>query len=209
MQTRAQAELGQTDERMAPVRALLRSIARDDGVRRALAEMVSGLDTRYDVADAGADARSADARQARAERAGSSTDPRRPSPRACVGTCGARHCAERARHRARGASPWRIGSSVATCPGADDAGWLAGRDAALVRPDGHIAPLRRRRRTPRRRTPVALERGSATGEKDSAVAARRPRRRSVCRRPTRRRARRRLRDHAQPVATTPKKSCIG
>ena len=49
-QTRAQAELGQTDERLAPVRGLLRDLARDVGVRRLLAEMVSGLDTRYAVA---------------------------------------------------------------------------------------------------------------------------------------------------------------
>ena len=50
MHTRAQAELGQTDERMAPVRALVRSIARRADVRRELAEMVTGLETRYDVA---------------------------------------------------------------------------------------------------------------------------------------------------------------
>src|SRR5690242_4010740 len=49
-QTRAQAELGQTDDRLAPVRGLLRDLARDAGVRRLLAEMVSGLDTRYAVA---------------------------------------------------------------------------------------------------------------------------------------------------------------
>ena len=57
MHTRAQAELAQTDERAAAVRALMRSLGRTQEVRRQLAEMVTGLETRYEVANAEAMAR--------------------------------------------------------------------------------------------------------------------------------------------------------
>jgi 2-polyprenyl-6-methoxyphenol hydroxylase-like FAD-dependent oxidoreductase len=141
MQTRAQAELGRTDERMAPVRALLREVARVEGVPRALAELVTGIGTRYDVADA--------ATMARQPWLG------RLAPNVALETArGRTSIAERLRGgRAllivRDART-ELANVVDACDDVDvvrargrdtTSGWLAETDAALARPDGHLAWL--------------------------------------------------------------------
>jgi 2-polyprenyl-6-methoxyphenol hydroxylase-like FAD-dependent oxidoreductase len=141
-QTRAQAELGQTDDRLAPVRGLLRDLARDAGVRRLLAEMVSGLDTRYAVASP--------KRMAQQPMLG------RFAPNVALEVA-ARHstlaeCLRKGRlvlvmRRTRvelvdAVAPLRDRLEVATIPDAPvRPRWLDGADAALVRPDGHVAWL--------------------------------------------------------------------
>jgi 2-polyprenyl-6-methoxyphenol hydroxylase-like FAD-dependent oxidoreductase len=141
-QTRAQAELGQTDDRLAPVRGLLRDLARDAGVRRLLAEMVSGLDTRYAVASP--------ERMARQPMLG------RLAPNVALDVAARRstlaECLRdgRALLVTRGTCselmdavvPLRDRLEVATIPHAQvQPRWLDGADAALVRPDGHVAWL--------------------------------------------------------------------
>jgi 2-polyprenyl-6-methoxyphenol hydroxylase-like FAD-dependent oxidoreductase len=139
-QTRAQAELGQTDDRLAPVRGLLRDLARDRGVSRLLAEMVTGLDTRYAVAPPEELARQPMlgrlAPNIALEVAG-----RRTSLAACLRggrallVTGAAHSG-----LAEVAVPLRDRLEVATIPGASEQqNWLRGANGALVRPDGHIA----------------------------------------------------------------------
>ncbi|HEX7981643.1 MAG TPA: FAD-dependent monooxygenase [Gemmatimonadaceae bacterium] len=141
-QTRAQAELGQTDDRLTPVRGLLRDLARDAGVRRLLAEMVSGLDTRYAVASP--------ERMARQPMLG------RLAPNVALDVAARRstlvECLREGRAVlvTRGTRselmdavvPLRDRLEVATIPhAAVQPRWLDGIDAALVRPDGHIAWL--------------------------------------------------------------------
>jgi 2-polyprenyl-6-methoxyphenol hydroxylase-like FAD-dependent oxidoreductase len=140
MHTRAQAELGQRDERMAPVRGLLKSIARNDAVRRELAELVTGLGTRYDVADADA--------MARQPWLG------RLAPNAPVSTMGSATTIAGCLHDGRAVLLVRDESiDVAThaagledrlsvahlARGQREPSWLMDLDAALIRPDGHIA----------------------------------------------------------------------
>ena len=142
MQTRAQAELGQTDERMAPVRGLFRELARDGDVRRTLAGMVSGLDTRYVVASP--------------ERMASQPMLGRLAPNVAVevatrpSTLAECLRGGRAVLVSRGTHSWLAESlgrlrdrlEVATIRAdAPASSWLDGVTAALVRPDGHIAWL--------------------------------------------------------------------
>jgi 2-polyprenyl-6-methoxyphenol hydroxylase-like FAD-dependent oxidoreductase len=142
MQTRAQAELGQTDERMVPVRALVRELARDGDVRRTLAGMVSGLDTRYAVASP--------------ERMASHPMLGRLAPNVAVEVVTRRstlvECLRGGRavlvrrdtHSwlAESIGPLRDRLEVATIRAdAPTSCWLDGVTAALVRPDGHIAWL--------------------------------------------------------------------
>jgi 2-polyprenyl-6-methoxyphenol hydroxylase-like FAD-dependent oxidoreductase len=140
MQTRAQAELGRTDERIAPVRSLLREVARLDDVRRTLAELVTGVGTRYDVADQ--------------ETMASQRWLGRLAPNVALETGeGRTSIAERMRG-GRGLLVMRselagLGESMARVPDLvevvrvrahdEPACWLAGTEAALVRPDGHLA----------------------------------------------------------------------
>jgi 2-polyprenyl-6-methoxyphenol hydroxylase-like FAD-dependent oxidoreductase len=141
-QTRAQAELGQTDDRLKPVRGLLRDLARDAGVRRLLAEMVSGLDTRYAVASA--------------ERMASQPMLGRLAPNVAVDVVARRstlaECLRGGRavlvtrvthgELANAVAPLRDRLEVATIPDGPAAmRWLDGADAALIRPDGHVAWL--------------------------------------------------------------------
>ena len=140
-QTRAQAELGQSDERLAPVRGLLRDLARDAGVRRLLAEMVSGLDTRYGVASAEQLARqptlgrfAPNVALDHATRTSLAECLR--GGRALLATRGTRSGVVDA------VAPLRDRLDVATIPGAPGTSrWLGGMDAALIRPDGHVAWL--------------------------------------------------------------------
>lgn len=141
-QTRAQAELGQTDDRLAPVRGLVRDLARDTGVRRLLAEMVSGLDTRYAIASP--------ERMARQPMLG------RLAPNVALEV--ATRCTTLAACLRQGrmvlvtrgtrselvdaVAPLRDRLEVATIPDVPmQSRWLDGVDAALVRPDGHVAWL--------------------------------------------------------------------
>ncbi|MFL5608089.1 MAG: FAD-dependent monooxygenase, partial [Gemmatimonadaceae bacterium] len=139
-QTRAQAELGQTDERLAQVRGLFRDLARDAGVRRLLAEMVSGLDTRYTVAPP--------ERMARHPMLGRfapnialDASTRRTSLAECLRAGRALLVTHDARPELVDAvAPLRDRLEVATIPNeAATSRWLGGVDAALVRPDGHVA----------------------------------------------------------------------
>jgi 2-polyprenyl-6-methoxyphenol hydroxylase-like FAD-dependent oxidoreductase len=141
-QTRAQAELGQTDDRLAPVRGLLRDMGRDAGVRRVLAEMVSGLDTRYAVASP-----EQMARQPMLGRFAPNIPLDVAARRSSLAEClrGGRAVLVTRVTRERLADvvmPLRDRLEVATIPdGPVQARWLDGADAVLVRPDGHIAWL--------------------------------------------------------------------
>ena len=141
-QTRAQAELGQTDDRLASVRGLLRDLARDAGVRRLLAEMVSGLDTRYAVASP--------ERMARQPLLG------RLAPNVALEVAARRSTLAECLREGRAVlvmrdtrvelvdalAPLRDRLEVATIPDAPVCSrWLDGVDAALIRPDGHVAWL--------------------------------------------------------------------
>ena len=142
MHTRAQAELGQTDERIAPVRALLRSIARSAAVRRELAEMVTGIETRYAVA--------ADEVMARqpwlgrlAPNAPVVSDGRLTSIAACLRD-GRALLVTRGERESIAPLPVEVERRVSFATVAPDArapAWLAGCHAACIRPDGHIAWL--------------------------------------------------------------------
>ena len=141
-QTRAQAELGQTDDRLAPVRGLLRDLARDAGVRRVLAEMVSGLDTRYAVATPELMARQPMLGRL-APNVALDVAARRSSLAECLRGGRAVLVTRVTRERlADAVMPLRDRLEVATIPdGPAHARWLDGADAALVRPDGHVAWL--------------------------------------------------------------------
>jgi len=142
MHTRAQAELGQRDERMAPVRALLQSIGRSAAVRRGLAAMVTGLETRYEVAD-----RELMARQPwlgkLAPNAVVDLEGERRSIAGCLRDGQALFLS---RGDLRSAAPLLAGRAerLAHARIAQDAPsppWLEDVDAAFIRPDGHIAWL--------------------------------------------------------------------
>jgi 2-polyprenyl-6-methoxyphenol hydroxylase-like FAD-dependent oxidoreductase len=139
-QTRAQAELGQTDDRLAPVRGLLRDLARDTGVRRLLAEMVSGLDTRYAVAPP-----EQMTRQPMLGRLAPNVPLDVAARRSSLAEClrGGRAVLVTRRtgsDLADSVAPLRDRLEVATIPDApEQSHWLDGVDAALIRPDGHIA----------------------------------------------------------------------
>jgi len=140
-QTRAQAELGQTDDRLAPVRGLFRDLARDAGVRRLLAEMVSGLDTRYAVASP-----ERMARQPMLGRLAPNVVLEIGARRTTLAEClrgGRAVLVTRVTHSALAdVVPLRDRLDVATIPHAPaQSRWLGGADAALVRPDGHVAWL--------------------------------------------------------------------
>jgi len=170
MQTRAQAELGQTDERIQPVRALVKSIARNEVVRRQLAEMVTGLDTRYGVAD-------------------EETTARQPwlgklAPNVPVIVNGAAttlaaglsagHAALLLRDGCDDigalALEWRERLSLARFVSDERTpAWLAGVDAALIRPDGHIAWMATAD-SDAAILPTALERWLGAGEHSGTVA---------------------------------------
>jgi 2-polyprenyl-6-methoxyphenol hydroxylase-like FAD-dependent oxidoreductase len=153
MHTRAQTELGQSDERIAPVRALLQSLTHSDGARRALAELVTGFDTRYHAAgpDASNPSRPWLGRLAPnvpfvADGARSSIAKRMRTGHALLLTRGERSdlsdvVAPR-RHRLEHV---RLPADQPT------SGWLTDVDAALIRPDGHIAWM-----SPSREDGVAL-----------------------------------------------------
>jgi 2-polyprenyl-6-methoxyphenol hydroxylase-like FAD-dependent oxidoreductase len=143
MHTRAQTELGRSDERIAPVRALLQSITRGDDARRALTELVTGFDTRYSV-DPSGDAESGNAWLGKlapnvafvADGARSSIAERMRDGRALLVTRGP---GEDLQAAVRGRSD-RL-EHVRLDRDAPVSGWLAGVEHALVRPDGHIAWL--------------------------------------------------------------------
>jgi len=141
-QTRAQAELGQTDDRLAPVRGLLRDLARDVGVRRMLAEMVSGLDTRYAVASP-----EEMARQPMLGRLAPNVALDVAALRSTLAECLREGRAVLVTRSTRtdlvaAAEPLRDRLAAATIPHAPaQPCWLDGTDAALVRPDGHLAWL--------------------------------------------------------------------
>ena len=141
-QTRAQAELGQSDDRMKPVGGLLRDLARDAGVRRLLAEMVSGLDTRYAVAS-----EERMACQPMLGRLAPNVALHVAARRSTLAGClrgGRAVLAMRATHAglAHSVAPLRERLEMATIPdGPEESRWLTGVDAALVRPDGHVAWL--------------------------------------------------------------------
>jgi 2-polyprenyl-6-methoxyphenol hydroxylase-like FAD-dependent oxidoreductase len=141
MHTRAQTELGQSDERIAPVRALLQSLTQGDSARRALAELVTGFDTRYHAGSS--DASNADRTLLGklapnvtfvAGGARSSIAQRMRTGRALLFTRGERTdlsdviAARRDRLE-----------HVRVPPDQPTSGWLTNVDTALVRPDGHIA----------------------------------------------------------------------
>ena len=142
MHTRAQAELGQTDERMAPVRALLRSIARRADVRRELAEMVTGLETRYDVA-----APEVMSRQPWLGRLAPNAEVMTGDGKTSVAVClrdGRSLLVVRGEH----ADLARLGEGREERVGLawvrgdmHEPRWLEGARAACIRPDGHIAWL--------------------------------------------------------------------
>ena len=163
-QTRAQAELGQTDERLAPVRGLFRDLARDVGVRRLLAEMVSGLDTRYpvaspermasqpmlgrlapnvelDVADSAIALGETECRSLDCARDDGATT-RRTTLVQCLREGRALLVTRRTRSELVDAVvPLRDRLGVATIRVDTTSRWLDGVEAALVRPDGHVAWL--------------------------------------------------------------------
>jgi len=140
MHTRAQTELGQTGDRIAPVRAILRSLADSAVVRRMLTELVTGFDTRYGVTSTGESA-------SRHPLLG------RLAPNATLNANGRRtSIAERMRG---GQALLVVRGDVSTAAELvaargdrlellaldpeDGSDWLATIDAALVRPDGHVA----------------------------------------------------------------------
>jgi 2-polyprenyl-6-methoxyphenol hydroxylase-like FAD-dependent oxidoreductase len=140
MQTRAQAELGQTEERLEPVRGLLRTLAQDEAVQRQLAAMVMGLDTRYEMADP-----QTAARQPWLGKLA-------PDVSVIVDDAPARlvECLRRGRavlllRHARDdlrvpSQPWMERLTLSwIAPQAPEPAWLTDVDAALIRPDGHIA----------------------------------------------------------------------
>jgi len=141
-QTCAQTELGQTDDRLAPVRGLLRDLARDAGVRRLLAEMVTGLDTRYAVS-----AQEEMAHQPMLGRLAPNIPLDVSGRRSSLAEClrgGRAVLVTRVTHAglADVVMPLRDRLEVATIPdGPAQARWLDGVNAALVRPDGHVAWL--------------------------------------------------------------------
>jgi len=142
MHTRAQSELAQTDARMAPVRALLRSIARSADVRRELAEMVTGIETRYAVAPPEVMARQRWLGRL-APNAPVVSDGRATSIAAClrdgrglVVTCG-----ERESLASLAVEDGARVTFASVAPDARAPEWLAGSHAACIRPDGHIAWL--------------------------------------------------------------------
>ena len=139
MHTRAQAELGQTDERMAPVRALLRSIARRPDVRRELAEMVTGLETRYEVAEP-----EVMSRQPWLGRLAPNTSVLAGDSVTSIAAClsdgrallvARAERAELARLAAERAERVNL---VYALPQTRVPAWLGDADAACIRPDGHI-----------------------------------------------------------------------
>jgi len=140
MQTCAQSELGQTDERMQPVRALVKSIARNDVVRRQFAEMVTGLDTRYDVVDKGAMARSSWLGRL-APNVPLLADRKPMTLAACL--TGGRHVFVMNPTRVNADAQvraWKERLSFAHfAQGEPMRPWAEKIDAALIRPDGHIA----------------------------------------------------------------------
>jgi len=141
-QTRAQAELGQSDDRMKPVGGLLRDLARDAGVRRLLAEMVSGLDTRYAVAPE--EQMAAHPMLGRLAPNAALDVAARPTTLAECLRGGRAVLVTRVTHRALAdtVAPLRDRLEVATIPDTQrPSRWLGGVDAALVRPDGHVAWL--------------------------------------------------------------------
>lgn len=140
MQTRAQAELGRSDERLAPVRALFRELAHESVVRRTLAAMVSGIDTRYAAGAPEVMLRqpwlgrlapnvALDAAHGRTTLAACLRD-----GRALLVTRGPRADLESV------VEPMRARLVVASVADDDQrSSWLRGVDAALVRPDGYVA----------------------------------------------------------------------
>jgi len=173
MQTRAQAELGQTDERMEPVRSLVKSIGRNEVVRRQLAESVMGLDTRYDVADAETMSRlpwlGKLAPNVPVVVDGSATT---LAASLRDGRCLLLLRDERA-DAEEAALRWAERLTVShVAPGTEAPAWLAGVEAALIRPDGHIAHISRTA-TPESGAAAlqsALERWLGAGGHGSAVA---------------------------------------
>jgi 2-polyprenyl-6-methoxyphenol hydroxylase-like FAD-dependent oxidoreductase len=141
-QTCAQTELGQTDDRLAPVRGLLRDLARDGGVRRLLAEMVTGLDTRYAVATP-----ELMARQPILGRLAPNVPLDVAGRRSSLAEClhgGHAVLVTRVTHAglADVVAPLRDRLEVATIPERPaQPRWLDGVNAALIRPDGHVAWL--------------------------------------------------------------------
>ena len=145
MHTRAQTELGRSDERIAPVRALLQSLAHAAEARRTLTELVTGFDTRY-----GAEDQTEPDKRDRsplgklapnvplAEEGGrtSSIAERMRDGRALLITrADATDVESLATTRRDRLEHVRLRTDASAC------GWLSEVDAALVRPDGHIAWL--------------------------------------------------------------------
>jgi len=170
MQTRAQTELGQTDERIQPVRALVKAIARNEAVRRQLAEMVTGLDTRYGVADG-----ETMARQPWLGKLAPNAPVTVSGVAATLAACLSAGRAVLLLREGRGdigalALEWRERLSLARFVSDERTpGWLAGVDAALIRPDGHIAWMATSDADVAT-LPAALERWLGAGEHSGAVA---------------------------------------
>jgi len=142
MHTCAQSELAQTDARMAPVRALLRSIARSADVRRELAEMVTGIETRYAVAPPEVMARQRWLGRL-APNAPVVSDGRVTSIAACLrdGRALVVTCGERESLASLAVEDGARVRFASVAPDARAPEWLAGSHAACIRPDGHIAWL--------------------------------------------------------------------
>jgi 2-polyprenyl-6-methoxyphenol hydroxylase-like FAD-dependent oxidoreductase len=142
MQTCAQTELGQTEERMQPVRGLFKSIARNEVVQRQLAEMVTGLDTRYDVADKDAMARWPWLGRLAANVSVIVND--NVTTLAALLRSG-RHVLVTSQTPAEidaQISGWKERLSMASfARGEPTREWTSDVDAALIRPDGHLAWL--------------------------------------------------------------------
>jgi bifunctional hydroxylase/dehydrase len=124
------------------VRGLFRDLARDAGVRRLLAEMVSGLDTRYAVASPERMARQPMLGRL-APNVALDVAARRSTLAECLRAGRAVLVIRSTRSGLMNATvPLRDRLEVATIPHAPvQPRWLDGVDAALVRPDGHIAWL--------------------------------------------------------------------
>ena len=144
MHTRAQTELGRRDERMMPVSALFREVTRSADARRALAELVSGLDARYVMSDS-----STMARQPWLGRLAPNAEVVCAGERTSIAACLRRGDwlfivrEEREDLVETFLAPGREDATVAWFASRDAGGpttrWLDGVDAALIRPDGHVA----------------------------------------------------------------------
>jgi 2-polyprenyl-6-methoxyphenol hydroxylase-like FAD-dependent oxidoreductase len=155
--TRAQAALGEPADAVVPVQHFLRLLSGTPAVRRAIAECVTGLDTRY-LDEAAETARWAEALPWLGRLAPNApiadAAPRGGGPSSIAACLRAGHAVLVVRavgpegpsaHEAA-AVRWRdrlVVARIASDPTPETpaSAWLSGVEAALVRPDGHIAWL--------------------------------------------------------------------